>query len=178
VGTGRAPVSNRDYVAFDLEREGPRPDLPPLVGGKLADGAAVDAYDAYRDGYEAYFERADLATARRHLARAAELQPRVALYPFIGALLALLDGDAPTAERDLDSALGIGHDVPERVSTFHLWRGRARDVQGRRESAVEDYRAAKNGSRAVAQAARKGLGRAWKAKRFGVEFALADVPLP
>lgn len=178
VATGRAPVSNREYVAFDLGREAPRPDLPPLTGGQLSDPSAVAAYDAYREGYEAYFEIGDLALARRCLARASELAPEVALYPFIAALLALLDGDAAAAEREADRALAIGHDVPERVASFHLWRGRARDVQGRRESALADYRAAEAGSRAVSRGAKKGLGKAWQKKRFGVEFALADVPLP
>jgi tetratricopeptide (TPR) repeat protein len=178
VGTGRAPVSNRDYVAFDLAKEAPRPDLPPLTGGKLANVQAVEAYDAYREGYEAYFERSDLGAARNHLERAAELQPGVALYPFVLGLLSLLDGDPAAAEGELDRALAIGHDVPERRATFHLWRGRARDVRGRRDPALEDYRAATTGGRAVARAAHKGLVRSWKSKRFGVEFALADVPLP
>lgn len=177
-GTGRAPVSNREYVAFDLQREGPRPDLPPLTGGKLADAAAVEAYDAYRDAYEAYFDRADLGAARALLARAGALQPKVALYPFVLALLSLLDGDPSAAEAELDRALAVGHDMSERRASFHLWRGRARDARGERESALSDYRAATTGSRAVARAAHKGLARAWKSKRFGVEFALADVPLP
>jgi hypothetical protein len=176
--TGRAPVSNREYVAFDLQREGPRPDLSPLTGGKLANGAAVEAYDAYRDGYEAYFERADLGSARAHLRRAGELQPSVALYPFVLALLSLLDGDPSAAESELDRALAIGHDVPERRATFHLWRARARDLRGRRDPALADYRAATAGGRAVKKAAHDGLARAWKSRRFGVEFALADVPLP
>jgi hypothetical protein len=178
VATGRAPVSNREYVAFDLGRESARPDLAPLTGGQLSDPNAVAAYDAYRDGYEAYFEDGNLPLARQHLARASALAPGVALYAYIAALLALLDGDALSAERELDRGLAIGHDVPERVASLHLWRGRARDVLGRRTSALSDYRAATSGSRAVARAAKKGLGRAWKQKRFGVEFALADVPLP
>jgi tetratricopeptide (TPR) repeat protein len=178
VATGRAPVSNREYVAFDLEREAPRPDLAPLTGGQLSTQSAVEAFDAYRDAYEAYFERGDLESARKKLSQAAELAPAVALYPFVGALLALLDQDAEQAERELDRALAIGHEMPERIASFHLWRGRARDVQGRRDSALEDYRHAKSGSRAVARAATKGIGRAWRPKRFGVEFSLADVPLP
>jgi tetratricopeptide (TPR) repeat protein len=178
VAAGRAPVSNRDYVAFDLGRESPRPDLAPLTGGRPSDRAARDAFDAYRDGYEAYFDRQDVPAARHHLARAAELAPGVALYPFIGALLALLDRDAAAAERGLDRALEIGHDEPERIASFHLWRGRARDALGRRVPALEDYRRAQTGGGRLARAARRGARRPWRPKRFGIEFALADVPMP
>lgn len=178
VATERAPVSNRDYVAFDLGSEGARTELPPLTGGRLSDAAAVLAFDAYREAYSAYFDRGDLREARRQLGRALEAKPAEALYAFVAALLALADQDAPAAEALLDRALAIGHASGDRRASFHLWRGRARDVNGRRGEALGDYRAARSGDEYVSAAANAGLSRAWKPRRFGVEFALADVPLP
>ncbi len=173
VATGRAPVSNRDYVAFDLNREAARPDLPPLTGGHLSDPKAVEAFDAYREGYETYFDHQDVPAARRHLARASELAPTVALYPFIGALLALLDGDASAAERELDRALEIGHDMPERIATFHLWRGRARErpraaFDGRRGlSPRREWRSERGACRKPWPATRVALEALWDRVCFG-----------
>lgn len=178
VATGRAPVCNREYVAFDLASEGPRSDLPVLTGGQPSDPKARDAFDAYRDAYEAYFNRSDVGAARRELERALSLVPTEALYHYVAALLALLEGDARYAEEALDRALGIGHASGDRVAAFHLWRGRAKDALGKREDAVGDYRAARRGDEYVRSAADHGLARAWKPRRFGVEFTLADVPVP
>lgn len=178
VATGRAPVSNRDYVAFDLGSEGPRSDLEPLTGGRLSDPSAVLAFDAYREAYAAYFDRADVGAARSQLARALELQPEQALYHYMFALLALLQGDGAAAESALDRALAIGHASDDRRASFHLWRARVRDTRGRRAEALGDYRAAKVGDEYVRTAAARGLTKRYKARRFGLEFALADVPVP
>ena len=178
VATERAPVSNRDYVAFDLATQGPRADLPKLTGGRLNDAAAVLAFDAYRDAYSAYFDRGDVGEARRQLARALEAKPDEALYHFVAALLALRSADADAAEHHLDRALAIGHVAGDRRASFHLWRARARDLRGKRADALVDYRAARSGDEYVRGAADQGLGRPWKARRFGIEFTLADVPMP
>jgi Acyl-coenzyme A:6-aminopenicillanic acid acyl-transferase len=177
VATGRAPVSNREYVAFDLGREAPRQDMEPLGGDRL-DEQRTRAFDAYRAAYEAYFNEKDLGRARGELERAVEIQPNEALYHFVLALIALRERDTTRAERALDRALTIGHRSGERVATFHLWRGRARDAAGRRDAAVSDYHLARGGDEYVRAAAEKGLGRAWKPRRFGIEFTLADVPMP
>lgn len=178
VATGRAPVSNQDYVAFELGSEAPRVDLPPLAGARAGNPTAAEAFDAYRDAYAAYFDRRDLDGARRSLERAAALQPREPLYCFVLALIALLSRDAARAEQALDRAVALGHAVPERVASFHLWRGRARDVLGRRSDARNDYRLAQGGDALVRAAAERGLARAWKPRRFGIEFTFADVPVP
>ncbi len=80
--------------------------------------------------------------------------------------------------RLLDRAIERGHEHPERVAAFHLWRARARDVRGRRGDALGDYRATSGGDAAVRRAARRGLMAPWKPRRFAVEFALGDVPTP
>ncbi|MCC6214752.1 MAG: hypothetical protein IT376_07770 [Polyangiaceae bacterium] len=178
VATGRAPVANREYVAFDLPAEGPADGVPPLTGGVLADTAAAAAFDAYRDAYAAYFDRGDPAEGRRQLARAAELAPVEPLYRYVAGLLALLDADPAGAASELDRAIQLGHPVPERRAAFHLWRGRARDRLGRRDDAVADYQRARLGDEHVSRAAERGLARAWRPRRFGVEFTLADVPIP
>jgi hypothetical protein len=178
VGTGRAPTSTRPYVAFDLGREAPRPDLAPLRGGVPADEALAAALDAYRAAHEAYFDRGDVPVARARLARARELRPSEPLFAYVAGLMALLDEDAAGAERALDEALALGHFEAERVAAFHLWRGRARDLQGRRAGALEDYHAATAGDLTVAAAARRGLSRPWRARRFGVELTFAEVPMP
>lgn len=178
VGAGRAPTCNRPFVAFDLAREDVRDDLAPLGGGVPADAAVADAFEAYREGYTAYFDHADVAAARRHLDRASALQPQEPLLVFVGGLLALLDGDAPAAEAAFDEALRLGHREPHRVASFHLWRGRTRDRLGRRAEAERDYEQAVGGDPYVAAAARRGLTKPWSGRRFGVEFTMADVPMP
>ncbi len=177
VGTGRAPVSNNPYVAFDLQRETFRDDLPALTGG-VPPAPVRSAFDAWREAHEAYFDRDDVATARGHVARARALQPREPLFAFVAGLLALLAGDAAAAERDLDAAIALGHRDAERVAAMFLWRARARDAQGRRDDALADYRAATAGDADVAGAARKGVAKAWRPRRFGVEFTFADCPMP
>ena len=49
VATGRPPVSNRPYLAFDLSQRKARPDLPRLLGGTRIDARALEAFDAYRE---------------------------------------------------------------------------------------------------------------------------------
>ncbi len=178
VASGRAPTSNREFVAFDLSREDVREDLPALVGGVPDDAAACDAFEAYLDAYQAYFNSSDTASARRYVARACELAPAEALYHFMNGLLALVDHDPAAAERSFDRAVELGHPDAERLAAFHLWRGRSRDVQGRRSSAIADYRLVERADHAVERAALKGLRRPWRPRRFGIEFALADVPAP
>ncbi len=178
VATGQAPVSNRPYVAFDLRRQAVATGEARLTGGQLAHQDARDAFDAYREAYQAYFDRGQLGETRRWLARALELQPAEALYAFMGGLVALLERDVAAAERLLDRAIALGHPAPERRAAFHLWRGRVRDVRGRRVDALADYRQARSGEDGVREAAERGLRRRWRQRRFGVEFALADVPLP
>ncbi len=178
VATGRTPTSNRKFVPFDLAREDVRDDLPALDGGVPSDADARDAFDAYRDAYEAYFNASDTASARRHIARACALAPAEALYHFMQGLLALVDRDPAAAEMAFDRALELGHPDAERFAAFHLWRGRSRDVQGRREAALSDYRMVERADHAVERAALKGLRRPWRPRRFGIEFAMADVPAP
>jgi tetratricopeptide (TPR) repeat protein len=178
VATGRAPVSSREYVAFDLTREAARPELEPLAGSCSGE-TEREAFDAYRDAYEAYFDHGDLRSARSRLARALELRPDQALYHFVAGLLALLDSDPAAAEQALDAAIRMGHPVDERRSAFHLWRARARDLVARRSEALTDYRIARSATEpAVRDAAARGLRSSWRPRRFGIEFSFADVPVP
>jgi hypothetical protein len=178
VGTGRAPTSNRPFAAFDLETEGPRADLPELVAGVPA-AEVAEAFDAYRAACEAQFERGDSAAARRSMERARALQPEEPLFHYVAGLLAHLDADPAAAESAFDAALSVGHGEPQRRASFHLWRGRARDRLGRRAEAEADYRAAsRDADPFTRSAAEQGLSRRWKPRRFGIEFTLADVPMP
>lgn len=178
VATGRAPVSNHEYVAFDLAREAARPDLPPLTGGVPAPEVR-DAFAAYREAYEAYFDHGDIGRARRLLALAVERSPSEPMFHFMQGLLALVERDGEAAERALEQALDLGHVAAERRAAFHLWRGRARDLRGRRDAARDDYRVARASSDgAVRAAALRGLRTRWRPRRFGVEFGFADVPVP
>ena len=176
VASGRAPTSNNEYVAFDLATEAPA-SQPHLTGGKL-DTATHAAFEQYRMAYEAYFNRDDLPEARRHLAEAAQHAPEQPLYYYMQGLLALLDRDGSGAQSAFDRAISLGHDAPERVASFHLWRGRARDLLGQRSDAISDYRDAERGDPFVARAARRGQRRRYRGRNFGVEFTLADVPMP
>ncbi|MEB2313698.1 MAG: C45 family autoproteolytic acyltransferase/hydrolase [Sorangiineae bacterium] len=178
VATGRAPVSTRPYLAFELDGETARPDLPALRGGVPADLRASEALDAYRDAYEAYFDDGDLPRARRHLDDALARAPEEAVYWFVAGLLALHAGDPHAAEAALDRAIERGHADGERRAAFHLWRARARDAGGRHADAIGDYRATAGGDAAVRRAARRGLVAPWRPRRFAIEFALGDVPTP
>ena len=91
--------------------------------------------------------------------------------------MALEDGDAAAAERLLDEALRLGHPHPERVAGFHLWRGRARDVQGKRDAARGDYRAVlgRQADAAAREQALKSLKRPYHKVRMSVDFVLGDV---
>ncbi len=178
VASGRAPTSNREFVAFSLDHEAPAPERAPLTGGVLADQDKARAFEAYRDAYDAYFSDQDVSSARNHLARAIAHRPEQPLYHYISALLALSAQDSPAAEAALDRALALGHAVPEREASLHLWRARARDLRGRRADALSDYRAALSGDPSVRAAAERGLSKRYKSRRFGIEFALADVPVP
>jgi tetratricopeptide (TPR) repeat protein len=176
--TGRAPVPNQPFVAFDLEAERARPDLAPLTGGTEIPASARAAFDAYRAAYEAYFNRDDLPEARRLVARARDAEPGQAVYAFVAGALALSDGDPRSAEAAFDRALEIGHVVPERIASFHLWRGRAKDLLGRRSEAVRDYQRALGGERMVAAAATKNLRRPYRLGPVAVEWNFGEVVTP
>jgi hypothetical protein len=176
VATGRPPVCNRTYVAFDLARGQARADLPRVAGGRA--GEAVAAFDAYREAFEAHFNDADVDAARRHVARARELQPSQPVYAFVAGLLDLAAGEPRTALDAFDDALALGHPDPERVAAFHLWRGRALDAQDRRGEALGEYRAARGGDPNVRRAAAKNERKRWVPRPPAVEWSFGDVISP
>lgn len=179
VATGRPPVSNRPYLAFDLSEKKARVDLPRLLGGSRIDPKARDAFDAYRDAYERHFNDADLDAARRGLARARELAPEQAVYAFIAGLLAIEAKDLDGALAALGDAIRIGHTTPQRLAGFHLWRGRVHDAKGNRESALRDYRQAiVAADPSVYRAAKKNQQRPWALKPPTVEWSFGDVLSP
>jgi hypothetical protein len=98
----------------------------------------------------------------------------------VAGLVALEDRDLAGAERELSRAVSLGHAHPQRVAGFHLWRGRTRDLLGRRDDAVADYRAplARPSDPPVRAAALAGLGRPHRGSRFAVDFVLGDIAVP
>ena len=125
----------------------------------------------------------DNGEARHLMDRARELTPDQSLLHALAGLLALNDADAPAAEAAFSRAIDLGHPDEERVATFHLWRGRARDLQGRRGEAEADYRRClgHHADAPVHRAARKGLRRAYsarRARRVAVDMVFADVLAP
>jgi hypothetical protein len=179
VATGRPPVCNRPYVAFDLHARGARRDLATVTGGsKIADAAAIDAFDSYREAFEAHFNHSDVAKAREHVAHARKLQPRQPIYAFVAGLLALAGNDARAALVAFDDALALGHDDAERIAAFHLWRGRALDAAGRRDDALVEYRAAQSGDPNVKRAAEKNAKKAYKMRAPAIEWSFGDVISP
>ena len=183
VGTGEAPTSHGAFVPFSLEHGAHAPERGALTGGALETDAATEAFEGFRRTYLAYVDDSDVAAARAHIEASRELEPEQPLYAYLAGLLALVDGDAAAAARALDHAIALGHPDVERVAAFHLWRGRARDLLGRRREAIGDYRVA-HGLRSdepVHAAARKGLRRAFtaaNARRVHVDIGLADVVAP
>ncbi len=182
VATGRPPVCNRPYIAFDLHAQTARTDLQRVVGGACIDEHARDAFDSYRDAFEAHFNHADVATARKNLARARELQPKQPLYAFVAGLLALAGNDASDALKCFDAALALGHVDSQRAAAFHLWRGRALDALtprgGRREDALAEYRAAHTGDPNVRRAAQKNERKPYVMRAPAVEWSFGDVISP
>jgi len=178
VATGRPPVCNRPYLAFDLSQKIARPDLPRLLGGARVDRKSLDAFDAYREAYERHFNDGDLEAARRLVERARDLAPDQSVYAFVAGLLALEASDWEGALAAFDRAIEIGHEIPQRMAGFRLWRGRANDALGRRDPALRDYREALAGDPSVRRAARKNLSRAWKKKSPTIEWSYGEVLAP
>ncbi len=178
VATGRPPVCNRPYVAFDLARKTARTDLPRVLGGTSLSPGAIEAFDAYRDAFDAHFNHDDLANARANVARARALQPRQSVYAFVSGLLDLAAGEAGAALDSFDAAVALGHEHPERVAAFQLWRGRALDALGRRDDALASYRAAQTGDPNVRRAAAKHERKRYEPKAPAVEWSFGDVISP
>ncbi len=178
VATGRPPVSNRPYLAFDLPKRRARTDLPRVVGGTHISDGARDAFDAYRDAFEAHFNSADIPTAHGHVKRARELQPKQAVYAFVSGLLELAGSDPHAALASFDAAIALDHHEAERRATFQLWRGRALDLIGRRSEAIDSYRSARSGDPNVKRAAEKNERKPYKARSPAVEWSFGDVISP
>jgi hypothetical protein len=179
VAAGEAPTSQRAYVPLSLATEGHAPEHGTLPqGGSSAQARA--AFEAYRDAYLAYFDHDDLQGARALMARSCALQPEQPLYHVLSGLLAIAAREPGAALPSLDRALALGHPDPERVAAFHLWRGRAADLLGRRGDALADYRSSLRGPAdgAVRRAAHRGQHRPYtkrQAGRLRIDFAYADV---
>ncbi len=178
VATGEAPTSRNAYVPFEIGREDHAPDLGEIAARPSS--AGDEAFASYGRAHIAYLDEHDLPAARRYLRAARELDPRQPVYHAVAGLVALEVGDAADAERCLSAALAAGHPHQERVSGFHLWRGRARDLHGQRAAAVSDYRAvfARPSDHPVRTAAARGLRRPYTRPRVAVDFVLGDVVAP
>lgn len=180
VASGEAPVSQTPFVPFSLQTGDHAPEHGQLAGGVQQDADRAAAFRAYREAYLAYFDDLDPDAARAHLKQACALQPSEPLYQFMHGLMQLHLGQ-PAAEAAFDRALAIGHPDPERLASFTLWRGRAKDARGDRAGAQADYRSALEmpADPNVVRAAQMGLKTRWKgAKSIGMEFSFADVVRP
>jgi tetratricopeptide (TPR) repeat protein len=175
VATGEAPTSMNAFIPFDLGREDHAPENGELPAAPTT--RKDEAFAAYRRGYVAYLDERDLPAARRHLEAARALAPDQAVYHAMAGFVALEAGDSVSAERLLSEALQLGHPHPERLAGFRLWRGRARDLLGRRADAVSDYRAVLGlpADAATRSAAQKNLRRRYARVRMSVDFVLGDV---
>jgi len=178
VATGRAPVSTHAYVAFDLQQERVRPDLGTLHPARDLESNARLAFEAYRDAYEAGFQRGDAVEARRCVEVARRAQPEQPVYHFVAGLMSLSTNEPGNAERAFDRAIACGHPAPERLAAFHLWRGRTHDLRGARTRALDDYRAALSGDAPVRSAAEQGLSRVWKRRDVPIEWSFGEVVAP
>lgn len=183
LGTGQAPTSRGAFVPFSLEREGHAPEHGSFDTTDEGDRGSDAAFEEYRRAYLAYVDRGDVPGAASHVERAAELDAAQPLYHALAGLLWVEHGAASRADASLARAIQLGHPDEERVASFHLWRGRARDLLGDRPAAQADYRRCL-GLRAdapVHAAARKNHVRAFSdsaRRRMHVEMSLADVVAP
>ncbi|NUO52922.1 MAG: hypothetical protein HOV80_29095, partial [Polyangiaceae bacterium] len=183
MGTGEAPTSRGSYVPFSLAKQDHAPELGALDvkhGTSLEDEAA---FERFRQAYLAYVDDGDPRSARDHIEAATRLAPVQALYHSTAGLLSVELGDAERAQSSFNRAIELGHPDEQRVAAFHLWRGRAFDLAGRRSEALTDYRicSAKRADAPVHAAAKDGLKKAFDKKRAGrmhIEMSLGDVVQP
>ena len=183
VGTGEAPTSHGTFEPFSLRTEDHAPSAGALKVGTPADATERAAFEGFRKAYVAYVDDEATGAARAAMGRACELAPDQPLYHYLAGLFAMNEADGRAAEACFDRAIALGHPDPERVAAFHLWRGRARDLAGRREAAIDDYRWALGhyADVPVHKAARRGMRRAFNAaaaRRVHVDVGLADVVAP
>jgi tetratricopeptide (TPR) repeat protein len=184
VGTGEAPVSRNRFLPFSLAAQGAAAGEAPLApAADATDAAATRAFVAYRQAYVAAIDHRDLDGALRRMRVAVELEPRQPLYQLLLGLLALKVGWAREAYRAFEHAIDLRHPDAERRSTARLWRGRASDLLGRREAALDDYRycLGRPADPAVRRAALRGLRRVYtpaQARRVEIDFTFADVINP
>ena len=183
VGTGEAPTSRGTYEAFSLKTEHHAPELGALRVGALEPEGEREAFERFRRAYLAYVDGSDTVGARAHLREAVALAPDQPLYSSLAGILSITLGDAEAAEAELTAAIELGHEHPERLASFYLWRARARDLLGRRDEARRDYRMAlaRPADPPVTRAAKRGLRRkytAWQARRVHADMGLADVVSP
>ena len=183
VGTGEAPTSHGAFVPFSLAAMGHDPDKGELVVGAELGASEKHAFECFRRSYVTYVDDNDACGARDLMSEASALQPEQPIYASLRGLFALNAGDPAIAEEAFDRAIALGHPDAQRVASFHLWRGRARDVGGKRREAIRDYRAAlgHHADAPVHAAAKKGLRRAFtasQAKTFHIDVGLADVVQP
>jgi len=178
VATGRAPVSDQPYVAFELGSGGPRRDLPKLRGATEENHASREGFRHYREAYEAHFHEDDVERARRALELAIREDAKQPVYRFVAGLLALSEGEIGAARAHFDEAILLGHPDPERVAGFRLWRARASDLLDERAAALRDYREAVLGDDAVRRAAKRGLKQPWRGGVPAIEWSFGEVVAP
>ncbi|NUP12868.1 MAG: hypothetical protein HOW73_43065 [Polyangiaceae bacterium] len=182
VGVGEAPVSRGRFVPFSLAKRGYAPEAGSFsVEGT---GSAEDAaFSHFRAAYVAYIDGSDVDGAMAALDEAVAAAPTQSVYAATLGYLAIEANRPARAMAALSRAIEIGHPDVERVSAFHLWRGRAHDLDGRRDQAIADYRTClgRAADRPVHEAAKRGLKspfNARAARRVHVEMSLGDVVMP
>ncbi len=183
VGTGEAPTSHGAFLPFSLASQGHAPERGTLHAGATLESDEGAAFESFRRAYVAYLDDGDAEAARRHAREACARRADEPLYHALRGLLSIQLCDGEEAEEAFDRALAIGHADPERLASFHLWRGRARDLLGRRGAAQDDYRRALGhyGDPQVHAAAKRDLRRAFTARAarsINVDVGLADVIRP
>lgn len=176
VASGETPTSHGTFVPFDLSREAHAPEHGSFTGGESS-----ESYQHFRRAYVAYIDAGDPRKAREEMDLARMLAPEQSVYHTLFGLLSISLGDPKAAENAFATALATGHPDPERQAAWHLWRGRARDIEGRRDEAVEDYEhaLALRADPPVRRAAEKGLRKRYRGgQAVHVEMTLGDVVSP
>ena len=183
VGVGKAPTSCGEFIPFSFKDLGESRTLQRFTTKSAVDSGADAAFEQFRRAYVAYLDRNDTQAALGHMETALELAPKQAIYAYVAGLLSLELGRSQRAVLAFDRALALGHADEERVAAFHLWRGRALDLEGRRSEALNCYRYAigLRADQAVRTAAVAGLTKQYNrrmASSIHVEMSLGDVAMP
>jgi TolA-binding protein len=181
VASGQAPVCNTSYVGFNFEDgfKGPGnfSELPVLHGTWEKD-PRLDGLHLYNKAQDKFTDD-DFSGALEDLKSAMNIDPNEPVYAQSAGLLMLKTGKARDATGMFEKALALPQ-TSHKQSLGLLWLARSYDLEGKRDQALEKYRAVLQVSPlnpGVKQAAKTGMKKPFtlkQAKAMSLVFDCGD----